>query len=136
MARTKLRLQAESVRNDFEKALKRLEEALELSPTRIHKDASIQRFEFCFELVWKLFQITARYFGLECASPRNCIRIAHQLKLIGNPELWLEFLEARNWSSHIYNEKLANLVYKYAEKFAKESRKMLQGWEKLIACIP
>ncbi len=38
---------------DLKKAQKRLREAVSLEPTRIHKDATIQRFEFSFDLLQK-----------------------------------------------------------------------------------
>lgn len=40
----------------FEKALRRLEEALDKPESAIVRDASIQRFEFTFELAWKAIQ--------------------------------------------------------------------------------
>ena len=40
----------ENLIKDLTKANERLKEAIGLEPTRIHKDATIQRFEFTFEL--------------------------------------------------------------------------------------
>ena len=47
------------------KALTRLCEALENPETDLTRDASIQRFEFCFELAWKAIQEHARKEGWE-----------------------------------------------------------------------
>jgi nucleotidyltransferase substrate binding protein (TIGR01987 family) len=102
---------------NLKKASKRLKEAAILPATRIHKDAVIQRFEFCFELSWKAVQTFLREEGLDCKSPRNCFRIAADLEIISDPVVWLEFLEARNLIAHTYNEKLANRVYKKAIQF-------------------
>ncbi len=102
---------------ELSNANNRLKEALGLEPTQIHKDATIQRFEFTFELAWKTIQSYNRGQGLECRSPRNCFRTAAELKIIKSPETWFEFLEARNLIAHTYNEKIANEVYKTAARF-------------------
>lgn len=105
---------------NLNKANQRLKEASTLEPTPIHRDATIQRFEFCFELAWKAIQAYIREEGLECRSPRNCFRTAAQLNLIKDPLTWFEYLESRNLIAHTYNEKLANQVYKQAIKFPKD----------------
>jgi nucleotidyltransferase substrate binding protein (TIGR01987 family) len=111
---------------DFEKAVARLEEALRLKPTRIHKDATIQRFEFCFELSWKVIQRFLREQGIECRSPKDCFRRAADFSLFKNPKPWFAYLEARNLVSHIYRRKAADRIYKKSESFSKAA-KMLIG---------
>ena len=106
-------------------ALSRLEEALALPATEINRDATIQRFEFAFELSWKLMKTIAKVKGVPIFSPRDAIRIAAQLKLIKNVNAWFDFLDARNTSSHAYNKKLANIVYRAAKKFAPATRQFL-----------
>lgn len=117
------------------KAAARLEEALALKPTRINKDATLQRFEFTFELAWKVMKGIAEIKGLEEAvSPKDSIRIAAQLGLIGEVLLWFDFLDARNTASHIYNEEMANTVYKLVkEKFPKEVKNLLKEVKQSIS---
>ena len=100
----------ESIIQDFGKALKRLEEALDLKPTRIHKDATIQRFEFCFELSWKASKLFLNNQGIECRSPRDCFRRAADYGLIEDPQIWFAYLDARNLIAHTYNEKTADKI--------------------------
>ena len=45
---------------DLESALERLSEALAAPKTDLNRDASIQRFEFTFELFWKSLKFTSR----------------------------------------------------------------------------
>lgn len=103
--------------SDLKNAFSRLKEALALRKTMINRDATIQRFEFTFELAWKLMQSANRYFGQECHSPRECIRIAAQNELIADPKPWFEYLEERNTASHVYDEAEADEVYEAAKKF-------------------
>ncbi|TAN57912.1 nucleotidyltransferase [Patescibacteria group bacterium] len=115
----------ESITDDFNKALNRLSEALELAPTRIHKDATIQRFEFCFELSWKTIKLFLNNQGIECKSPRDCFRRAADYGLIDNPARWFDFLDARNLIAHTYNIKTADKIYKKAAIFRKNAQKLL-----------
>lgn len=45
-----------SLVKNLDHAVARLSEALTLDPIQIHKDATVKRFEFTFELAWKLMQ--------------------------------------------------------------------------------
>ncbi|MBU1129837.1 nucleotidyltransferase substrate binding protein, partial [Patescibacteria group bacterium] len=93
----------EKQRGSFIKAIDRLEEALEEEKNEFVRDSVVQRFEFSFELGWKLMKMVLNYLGREdCNSPRESIVISAQVKLIDNPEKWLDYLEVRNLSVHMY----------------------------------
>ena len=57
---------------DYHKALHRLEIALTktLDEDDLYLDATIQRFEFTFELAWKLMKAVLEYEGIESTSRR------------------------------------------------------------------
>ena len=112
--------------SQLEKATARLAETLALKPTQVNKDATIQRFEFTFELAWKAIQSVAYEQGIEVVSPRDSLRTAAQLGLIEEVEMWFDFLDARNRSSHIYDEKMANEVYEQIKKFFPEVKKLIE----------
>ena len=116
--------------SQLKKALSRLSEALALEATPINQDATIQRFEFSFELTWKVISTFAYEKGVKTVSPRDSIRTAAQLELIQDVNEWFDFLDARNKSSHVYNEKIANQVYQETKKFLPEAEKLLQRIEK------
>ena len=75
------------------------------------RDSAIKRFEFCFDLAWKCIKSYARKEGVECFSPRSCLKIAFQLKLIKYDDVWLRMLDDRNLTVHVYKEKYAEEVY-------------------------
>lgn len=108
-------------------AVSTLAEAAALEPTQINKDATIQRFEYCFELAWKLMQSVARVKGTEVYNPRDSIRTAAQNNLIDNAEIWFEFLKSRNTTVHIYNQEVANQVYQDAKRFLMEAQRFLEN---------
>lgn len=71
-----------SVLKTLERAYGRLKEALLINPEEIEiaVDATIQRFEFTFELAWKAVKKFAEFMGAgECNSGRSCIKLAYRL---------------------------------------------------------
>ena len=109
MTDTQLRLKWE----DYHRAMDSLRIAVkwERDADNMYLDATIQRFEFCFELAWKLMKSALAYEGIEASSPRSSIREGWKQGLIDSAEKWLDMLEKRNLSSHTYNETTAMDVY-------------------------
>ncbi len=117
--------------SSLKKAKAVLKEAVEAAPTVLNKNATIQSFEVCFELSWKLMQETIRLQGLEAVSPKNSIRTAAQIGIIDNPSQWIDFSDERNLTTHTYNEDLAEKVYQDAKKFLPEVEKLLEKVENI-----
>lgn len=114
----------------LKKALSALQEALALPKNDITRDATIQRFEYTFELTWKLLKRhLAQEAGIQEYSIKNLFRDAAKANLIENVEAWFAYLEARNLTSHTYNEKTANETYQAAKHFAVDANKLLQKLE-------
>ena len=109
MTAEQIRLKAE----DYHRALLRLQTALEKEADLddMYLDATIQRFEFCFELAWKLMKAVLEYEGIEANSPRSGIREGWKQGLISDAEAWLDMMEKRNLSSHTYDENVARDIY-------------------------
>ena len=93
-------------------AVVRLREVLAVAETDVSRDAAIQRFEFCFELAWKAVQERARNEGLDCQSPKGCLKLAFKSGWIQDESGWLAMIEDRNRTSHTYDERLAKDVYR------------------------
>ncbi len=107
----------DNLKDNIKNANNRLKEAIREEPTQMNKDATIQRFEFCFELSWKLLQAYSKEQGIDCYSPRNCIREAYNLGVISDSEKWFDFLNARNLTSHTYSQEIADKIYEKAKMF-------------------
>lgn len=92
----------------------RLAEAVLQPESELIRDATIQRFEFTFEAVWKTLKLYLERQGHECGGPRPTLKKAFSENIISTPEeadLWLQMLEDRNLTSHAYDEALANRIY-------------------------
>lgn len=93
------------------KAFERLREAVEKAVDDLDRDGTIQRFEFTIELLWKFLKIYLEYNGVDCFSPRDCIKKAFKHGLIKDDEIILDMLEDRNLSSHVYSEDIAKDIF-------------------------
>lgn len=101
----------ESLLEQFNKALMRLEEALKEEKTDFIRDSVIKRFEIVFDLSWKLIKAFLEKQGAKCVSPRDCFREAYRHNLIDYEEIWMELIDDRNYTVHIYKEILAERIY-------------------------
>ncbi|WPX09831.1 nucleotidyltransferase substrate binding protein [Caldicellulosiruptor danielii] len=106
----------EKIRNkfaNFRKALLKLKEAVEeRSDNPLLYDGAIQRFEFTYELAWKLLKAYLEYQGIvSISSPRAVFKEAFSVCLIENQEKWLRMIEDRNLTVHTYDECVAKAIF-------------------------
>ncbi|MGH7164728.1 MAG: HI0074 family nucleotidyltransferase substrate-binding subunit [Nitrospiraceae bacterium] len=92
-------------------AIDRFRNVLASAETDVSRDAAIQRFEFCFELAWKAIQEPVRSEGLDCQSPKGCLKLAFTNRWIENEAGWLAMMEDRNRTTPTYDENLAIEVF-------------------------
>ncbi len=104
-------LKFDAILQKFFNANLRLSEALTQPYNEYIRDSSIQRFEFTFELFWKILRLYALRDGIEVNSPRTSIREAFRLGLIDEEELYLAMLESRNMATHTYDEEIAEEIF-------------------------
>ncbi len=93
--------------DNYNKALQNILETKDeyiKSPNKFMMMALIQSFEICFELSWKIQKDYLKYQGLDVAGPRDAIKQSFSGNIICNGDLWLEMLESRNMSTHLYDE--------------------------------
>ena len=96
------------------RALGSLEAALREPKSDISRDASIQRFEYTFEAVWKAAQIyLKRVEGQEAGSPKGTIRLCFQAGVLTEDQgkKAMQMAEDRNLTVHTYREELAEEIY-------------------------
>ena len=84
------------------------------------RDGVIQRFEFTYELSWKMIQRYLEIYGLEKADGLNnkdLFRVGREPGVIEAPERWFHYLKMRNQTSHIYDKEKAAGVFAAAREF-------------------
>ncbi len=94
--------------SNFSRALSLLREAMEedvFSLKQLEKEGIIQRFEYTFELAWKVLKDKMEFDGivLDQISPKTVVRQAFAAKYINDPDTWLKMIGDRNLISHTYD---------------------------------
>jgi len=99
--------------SNYSKALSRLKESLERDESDdIVLDAVIQRFEFTYELSWKLLKVYLSYNGIaDVRTPREAFKEAFAVGLLKEGDVWIDMLDDRNRTSHTYDEAEARVIY-------------------------
>lgn len=109
----------------FQKACKRVLEITESDKktadlSELEQEGLIQRFEYTFELSWKVLQDFLKYKGYEFVQgPNGTLQKAFEDGLISNHDAWRRMAKARVTTSHTYNEgEAAEIVQKIYEEYS------------------
>jgi nucleotidyltransferase substrate binding protein (TIGR01987 family) len=93
------------------------------------RDGVIQRFEFTYELAWKMLKRYLEQYGLEKAeglNNRELFRMGREQGLIADPEKWFHYLAMRNQTSHVYDQAKAAEVFAAAREFLPDAQYLLR----------
>ncbi len=96
--------------DSFYKACSRILEITESGRTpddlsELEKEGLIQRFEYTFELAWKVLQDFLKFKGYDFVNgPNGTLQKAFEDGLISNHDGWRRMAKARITTSHTYNE--------------------------------
>lgn len=110
------------IAEDTKNALGTLKEIIETPYSVIVRDATIQRFEYTFEIFWKFLKEYLRVKeGIICNSPKSCFREAFNVKLLTEEETItaLEMTDDRNRTAHTYHEEVAEEIYRKIKNYYK-----------------
>ena len=100
---------------DFLSALARLEEALAQPEDSFLRDASIQRFEFTYELAWKAIKLWLETQDIVVLSAKETLQAALEQGLMVDGNGWSQLHRMRNLTSHTYDEAQALIVYRFVK---------------------
>ena len=98
----------------------------------------IQHFEICYELCWKMMK---RFIEMDIGSEadiftrKDLFRISAEKRLVDDFDHWVVFHWARNMTSHVYDEEMANDIYKIAKSFAQDLHAFLKVMEERIKLL-
>jgi nucleotidyltransferase substrate binding protein (TIGR01987 family) len=101
----------------FNKALSKLNIGIKKAKDQLDNDGVIQRFEFTFELLWKTLRLFLLAEGITTKSPKEALKESFRFGLIKDEEIYLDMLEDRNQTSHIYTEEITREIVRRIKKF-------------------
>ncbi len=117
------------------KAISSLEQALEeysKNSNSLIRDACIQRFEYTYELSWKMLKrflefTSANLVEYDEMSFQNIIRTGSERGLLLNGwDQWAKYRKARSTTSYVYNEIKAIEVFSEIPDFLVEAQYLLK----------
>jgi len=99
------------------------------------RDAVIQRFEYSYELSWKMLkrhleQVVADPGSVDQWSFKELMREAAERGLVNAVEPWIEYRHQRNMTAHTYDEEKARLVHESAQAFLGDAKALLAQVER------
>ena len=112
------------------KSFQTFEEILKEPYSVIVRDASIQRFEYTFETIWKVLkEFLKEKGGVVVNSPKMTFREAFANGLIDEVETekCLEMTDDRNDITHTYDEKVAEKIFTGLKEYSLLMKKILDG---------
>ena len=118
---------------NLRKAVDRLSEGileLQANESSIVRDGVIQRFEFTTELAWKATREYLMDQGfVDINSPKLVMKEAFSFGLITDDNIWIQILNDRNLTSHIYKEEIADeicerIIKTYFQEFKALSKRL------------
>lgn len=100
-------------KEDFRRAIERLNEAVAEKETALVRDGTIQRFEFTYEMAWKAMKLWLEGKDIDVRNAKDTLREALQQGLIEDGNGWTRLHENRNLTSHTYDEAIAKKIYAF-----------------------
>ena len=99
------------------------------------RDAMIQRFEYTYELCWRMLkrylqQVVPDTTRLDGLSFRELLREGAERGLIAEIEPWLQYRHQRNQTSHVHNAATAQAGFQTALSFRSAAAALLEQLER------
>lgn len=90
---------------NLDRACRALERSV-ATPVMEPRDLSgiIKDFELAYEIAWRALRARLEHDGHPVTTARAAFARAYQLDLLDDEATWLEMIEDRNRSVHVYNE--------------------------------
>ena len=95
------------------------------------RDAVIQRFEYTYELCWKMLK---RKIEMDHPNPAEVDQMSFKVLLregaergiVDNVEKWMGYREQRNITAHTYDQRKAESVYNTVLEFFPDARELFK----------
>lgn len=122
-----------SLKNALNVAIPASLEAMPEDQQEVIKAGVIQNFEFTYELCWKFMkrwlEVNIGTAYVEGVTRRELFRLSVENKLIKDVDQWMEYHDARNETSHTYDQDTADDIFQVAQTFFSDAFELLQVLE-------
>jgi nucleotidyltransferase substrate binding protein (TIGR01987 family) len=95
------------------------------------RDGVIQRFEIAMDLSWKITaRVLREVYGVqdnEILTKKDIFRQAAKYRLLNDPEAWFGHYDARNDTSHQYDNEVAERTFARARLYLADAQSLVQS---------
>lgn len=114
----------------YEKAVVKLEDAINHlgDNNEFIRDSIIKRFEYAYELSWKLLKVYIEDQGFieEITFPKMVFKEAARAGLINKEWIWLDMLDSRALTKNIYDDEITKeIIDKIRNEYLEELKDLL-----------
>ncbi|MDP8263493.1 MAG: HI0074 family nucleotidyltransferase substrate-binding subunit [Candidatus Ancaeobacter aquaticus] len=95
----------------LENAINKLKEGVLSAECELEKDGVIHRFKITYELLWKTLKIFIKDQGIDVKTPKKTLKEAFRLGWIHGEDTFLNMMEDRNKTSHIYSKEISDAIF-------------------------
>jgi len=88
----------------YESSVNRQEEFKNEGFGDVYLDLIVKRFEFTYEMSWKALKRYLEFLGFDVKNPRQTFKEGYAQQILEDENVWLDMIEQRNLSSHVYDE--------------------------------
>lgn len=96
-------------------------------------DVAVKRFEFTYEMAWKALKRFLDYLGIDARAPRPVFKEAYAQGLLSDEQVWLDMIEMRNLSSHVYDEQEVSRILSELERYLAAFDSLLKQLRQTLA---
>ena len=83
---------------------------------------------------WKALKRYLDFLGIDVKSPRDVFKESYSMRIIDDENIWLDMIEQRNLSSHVYDEyqirEILDKIDDYKEAFSSLKKNLENGLNK------
>ena len=95
-------------------------------------DVAVKRFEFTYEMAWKALKRFLDYLGIDARAPRPVFKESYAQGLLSDEQVWLDMIEMRNLSSHVYDEQEISRILLELERYLAAFDSLLKQLRKTL----
>lgn len=99
-------------------------------------DVAAKRFEFTYEMAWKALKRVLDYLGLDVRAPRLVFKEAYAQGLLAEEQVWLDMIEMRNLSSHVYDEHEISRILEQLDRYLSAFEALLDRLQHIVPNEP
>ena len=112
-----------ALEQQLDAAMSKFNEFYTAPESEIQKVASVQAFEFTYELAWKYLREALKATNQEYfSSPKAVFKVAGKVNILTKQQVekWIDYTKLRNLTVHMYSADVADEIFSSISNFVRD----------------